>query len=75
MRGAVFFHMWTVLILGTLTGVVRAQVSTTKVMRGNNRRDGEITFFFLTFFSFNIDVAVITCFVVHSVYVDLCAND
>lgn len=39
MRGAVFFHMWTVLILGTLTGVVRAQVSTTKVMRGNNRRD------------------------------------
>ncbi|XP_039865031.1 platelet-derived growth factor D isoform X2 [Simochromis diagramma] len=39
MRGAVFFHMWTVLILGTLTGVVRAQVSTTKVMRGNNRKD------------------------------------
>ncbi|XP_026048772.1 platelet-derived growth factor D isoform X1 [Astatotilapia calliptera] len=39
MRGPVFFHMWTVLILGTLTGVVRAQVSTTKVMRGNNRRD------------------------------------
>ncbi|CAI5693914.1 platelet-derived growth factor D isoform X1 [Oreochromis aureus] len=39
MRGPVFFHMWTVLILGTLTGVVRAQVSTAKVMRGNNRRD------------------------------------
>lgn len=31
--------MWMVLLLGTVTEVGRAQVSTAKVLRGNNRRD------------------------------------
>lgn len=44
MRGPVFFHMWMVVILGAITGVVRAQVSTARAMRGNNRRDGEMSF-------------------------------
>ena len=36
-------QMWMVLLLGTMIGVGRAQVSTAKVMRGNIRRDGEKT--------------------------------
>ncbi|XP_034460620.1 platelet-derived growth factor D isoform X2 [Hippoglossus hippoglossus] len=32
-------QMWMVLLLGALTGVARAQVSTVKVIRGNMRRD------------------------------------
>ncbi|XP_049431611.1 platelet-derived growth factor D isoform X3 [Epinephelus fuscoguttatus] len=39
MSGPVVFQMWMVLLLGTITGVARAQVSTAKVMRGNIRRD------------------------------------
>lgn len=39
MKGAGFFQMWMVLLLVTVTGVGKAQVSTTKVLRGNNRRD------------------------------------
>ncbi|KAM9318991.1 platelet-derived growth factor D [Pholidichthys leucotaenia] len=39
MRGAVFFHVWMVLFLGTMTGVWGTQVSTAKTMRGNNNRD------------------------------------
>lgn len=41
MSAAVVFQMWMLLLLGTVSGVGRAQVSTAKVMRGNNRRDGE----------------------------------
>ncbi|KAF3847832.1 hypothetical protein F7725_020860 [Dissostichus mawsoni] len=40
MNGPVVFQMWTVLLLGTITGVCRAQVATAKVLRGNIRRDG-----------------------------------
>ncbi|KAL3057244.1 hypothetical protein OYC64_007676 [Pagothenia borchgrevinki] len=39
MNGPVVFQMWTVLLLGTITGVCRAQVATAKVLRGNIRRD------------------------------------
>ncbi|XP_022604286.1 platelet-derived growth factor D isoform X2 [Seriola dumerili] len=39
MSGAVVFQMWMLLLLGTITGLGRAQVSTAKVMRGNIRRD------------------------------------
>ncbi|XP_023132192.2 platelet-derived growth factor D isoform X2 [Amphiprion ocellaris] len=39
MRGTLVFQMWMVLLLGTVTEVGKAQVSTAKVMRGNNRRD------------------------------------
>ncbi|KAM6988392.1 platelet-derived growth factor D isoform 2-T2 [Tautogolabrus adspersus] len=39
MSGPVIFQMWIVLLLGTVTGVGRAQVSIAKVMRGNIRRD------------------------------------
>lgn len=44
MSGPVVFQMWMVLVLGTIIGVSRAQVSTAKVMRGNIRRDGELLF-------------------------------
>lgn len=46
MSGPVVFQMWMVLLLGTVTGVERAQVSTAKVMRGNIRRDGEMLLFY-----------------------------
>ena len=49
MCGALVFQMWMFLLLGTITGVGRAQVSTARVMRGNIRRDGEM---FLLFNSF-----------------------
>lgn len=49
MSGPVFFQMWMVLLLGSLTGVGRAQVSTAKVMRGNIRRDGEMPLLFHSF--------------------------
>nr|XP_046244771.1 platelet-derived growth factor D isoform X2 [Scatophagus argus] len=39
MSTPVLFQMWMVLLLGTLSGVGRAQVSTARVMRGNIRRD------------------------------------
>ncbi|KAM7399374.1 hypothetical protein PAMP_018649 [Pampus punctatissimus] len=39
MSGPVVFQMWMVLVLGSITGVGRAQVSTAKVLRGNIRRD------------------------------------
>ncbi|KAM7413204.1 hypothetical protein PAMA_020534 [Pampus argenteus] len=39
MSGPVLFQMWMVLVLGTITGVGRAQVSTARVLRGNIRRD------------------------------------
>lgn len=38
MSGPAVFQMWMVLLLGTITGV-GSEVSTTKMMRGNNRRD------------------------------------
>lgn len=41
MKGAVVFQMCVALLLGTVTWVGRAQVSTAKVMRGNIRRDGK----------------------------------
>lgn len=41
MNGPLVFQMWTVLLLTTITGVGRAQVSTARAMRGNIRRDGE----------------------------------
>lgn len=44
MSGELLFQMWMVLLLGTsMTGFVRAQVSTARVMRGNIRRDGEVS--------------------------------
>ncbi|XP_068173384.1 platelet-derived growth factor D [Antennarius striatus] len=39
MTGPGLLQMWMVLLLGATTGVVRAQVSTARVMRGNMRRD------------------------------------
>ncbi|XP_019950406.1 platelet-derived growth factor D isoform X2 [Paralichthys olivaceus] len=39
MCAPLFLQMWMVLLLGALTGVGRAQVSTVKVIRGNMRRD------------------------------------
>ncbi|TDH14970.1 hypothetical protein EPR50_G00026480 [Perca flavescens] len=39
MSGGLVFQMWTVLLLGTITGVGRAQVSNVKVLRGNIRKD------------------------------------
>lgn len=49
MNGPVVFQMWMVLLfLGTMTGVGRAQVSTARVMRGNIRRDGEMSLLFLS---------------------------
>ncbi|XP_060902369.1 platelet-derived growth factor D isoform X2 [Labrus mixtus] len=39
MNGVVIFQMWIVLLLGTVTGVGRAQVSIAKVIMGNIRRD------------------------------------
>ncbi|XP_032365733.1 platelet-derived growth factor D isoform X2 [Etheostoma spectabile] len=39
MSGGLVFHMWMVLLLGTITGVGRAQVSNVRVLRGNIRRD------------------------------------
>lgn len=42
MSAAVIVQMCVVLLLGTVAGLGRAQVSTAKVIRGNTRRDGEI---------------------------------
>ncbi|XP_061575230.1 platelet-derived growth factor D isoform X2 [Cololabis saira] len=39
MRGVLVFQMWTVLLLGAVSGVGRAQVSTARVLRGNSRRE------------------------------------
>ncbi|KAM4566073.1 platelet-derived growth factor D [Odontesthes bonariensis] len=39
MRGLVVAQMWMVLLMGTITGVVKAQVSHAKVLRGNSRRN------------------------------------
>ncbi|XP_069004010.1 platelet-derived growth factor D [Embiotoca jacksoni] len=39
MRGPVGFQMWMVLLVGSIAGLGRAQVSTAKVIRSNNRRD------------------------------------
>ncbi|XP_050921375.1 platelet-derived growth factor D isoform X3 [Lates calcarifer] len=39
MSGPVVFQMWIVLLLGTITEIGMAQVSTAKVMRSNIRRD------------------------------------
>ncbi|XP_047449210.1 platelet-derived growth factor D isoform X2 [Mugil cephalus] len=39
MRGPVMFQIWMVLFLGSTTKLGMAQVSTARVMRGNNRRD------------------------------------
>ncbi|XP_026168417.1 platelet-derived growth factor D isoform X2 [Mastacembelus armatus] len=39
MSAAVAFQMWMLLLLGTVTGIGRAHVSNTRVMRGNTRRD------------------------------------
>lgn len=44
--------MCIVLLLGTVTWVGRAQVSTARVMRGNIRRDGEITSLLISFCGF-----------------------
>lgn len=44
----VLFQMWMVVLLGTMTEVGRAQVSTAKVMRGNIRRDGKLHLFVLS---------------------------
>lgn len=41
--------MWMALLLGTITGVGRAQVSTARVIRGNIRRDGELSSSLLSF--------------------------
>lgn len=47
MSGALLFQMWMVLLLGTsMAGFGRAQVSTARVMRGNIRRDGEVSLVF-----------------------------
>lgn len=43
MSGPVFFHMLMVLLLGTVPVSGKAEVSTAKVMRGNIRRDGEVS--------------------------------
>lgn len=46
MSGPVVFQMWIVLLLGTITEIGMAQVSTAKVMRSNIRRDGEMSSLF-----------------------------
>lgn len=48
MSGPVVFQMWMLLLLGALLRLGRAQVSTAKVMRGNIRREGEVSLLFLS---------------------------
>ena len=49
MRGPVIAQLWMVLLVGTITGVGKAQVSTAKVLRGNSRRNGEMSCFLFLF--------------------------
>lgn len=39
MRGPLFFQMWMVLLLWTVSGVGRAQASTSRILRSHNGRD------------------------------------
>lgn len=42
MKGSGLLQMWILFLLGAVSGVGRAQVSTARVLRGNTRRDGEM---------------------------------